>query len=297
MTQPRPLPATETISPRYRDLDAWEPEAILTAMWEGQLAAVAAVQTALPAIAAAVEAALPRLANGGRLVYTGAGTSGRIGVQDGAELPPTFDWPQNRLLLLMAGGDAAFTRSIEGAEDETNPEAAHAIKANDVVIGIAASGSTPFTTAVIKTARANGALTIGVANSPGGALLAAAEHAILVETGPEAIAGSTRMKAGTAQKIVLNLFSSLLMVRMGRVHQGLMVDMQARNDKLRLRAGRMLRHLTGCDEPTAAAALQATGGHVKPAVLIVHGLDQTQAVAILARNDGSLRRALKELAR
>ena len=168
---------------------------------------------------------------------------------------------------------------------------------DDVVLGIAASGSTPFTTAAIRAARAAGALTMGVANSPGGLLLAAAEHAILVETGPEAIAGSTRMKAGTAQKIVLNLFSSLVMVRLGRVHLGLMVDMQARNVKLRARAVRMLRHLTGCDEAAALAALQDTGGHVKPAVLIVRGLDQTRAHALLARNGGNLRRALEELDR
>jgi N-acetylmuramic acid 6-phosphate etherase len=295
------LPATETISPRYRDIDAWEPLAILQAMWEGQLAAVAAIGPALPAIAAAAEAARPRLAAGGRLVYAGAGTSGRIGVQDGAELPPTFDWPQERIVLLMAGGDVAFTRSIENAEDDVAAgEAAvreHAIGADDVVIGIAASGSTPYTTAVVRAAAEAGALTVGVANSPGGTLLGAAEHRILVETAPEAIAGSTRMKAGTAQKIVLNLFSSLVMVRLGRVHEGLMVDMQARNDKLRLRALRMLRHLTGADEAAARAALAATNGHVKPAVLLVHGLDLAEAQSLLARSDSSLRRALKELAR
>ncbi len=294
------LPATEAISPRYQDLDSWPPDAILHAMWEGQLAAVAAIGPALPAIAAAVEAALAPLARGGRLVYAGAGTSGRIGVQDGAELPPTFDWPQARIVLLMAGGDAAFTRSIEGAEDDVaaGEEAAvtHKIGPDDVVIGIAASGSTPYSTAVLRAAAARGATTIAVANSPGGSLLAAAEHKILVETAPEAIAGSTRMKAGTAQKIVLNLFSSLLMVRMGRVHRGLMVDMQARNDKLRLRAVRMLRHLTACSEDQARIALAATAGHVKPAVLIVYGLDFPAASALLERSNGSLRRALQEFA-
>ncbi len=295
MTDQAP-PATETIDPRYRDLDAWPTLSALEAMWEGQAAAVAAVRPALAAIAVAVEAAIPRLAAAGRLVYAGAGTSGRIGVQDGAELPPTFDWPTDRLVLLMAGGDAAFTRSIEGAEDDAAAgEAAvvaHGIGPADVVIGIAASGSTRFTTAVVQAARRRGALTIGVANSPGGTLLATAEHAILAETGAEVIAGSTRMKAGTAQKIVLNLFSSQVMIGLGRVHDGLMVDMQARNVKLRARAVRMLRTLTGRDDAALHAALAAADGRVKTAVLILEGLDRDGAEAVLAAHGGKLRAAL-----
>jgi len=295
------LPATESINPRYRDIDAWDAPIALHAMWEAQMTAAAAVQPALPAIAAAAIAAASRLAGGtGRLVYAGAGTSGRIGVQDGAELPPTFDWPQERLVLLMAGGPAAFTSSIENAEDDREAGAAaiatHAIGAGDVVIGTAASGSTPFTVAVLQAARAQGALTIGLSNSAGGAVLLAAEHPILVETGAEAIAGSTRMKAGTAQKIVLNLLSSQVMIQLGRVHHGLMVDMQAKNEKLRHRALRMLRHLTAVDdEPTLRAALDAAGGRVKPAVLIVHGMDATAAEALLARSAGRLRTALQEI--
>lgn len=298
-----PLPATEAINPRYRDIDAWEPLAALQAMWEAQMAAAAAVQPALPALAAAASAAAARLAHSqGRLVYAGAGTSGRIGVQDGAELPPTFDWPQHRLVLLIAGGDQAFTRSIENAEDNREAGAQaiadHAIGTNDVVVGTAASGSTPYTTAVIAAARARGALTIGLANSPGGTLLAAAEHPILVETGAEAIAGSTRMKAGTAQKIVLNLLSSQIMIQLGRVHLGLMVDMQAKNEKLRHRAVRMLRHLTGePDEARLREALAAADNKVKTAVLIVHGLNRPDAEALLARSQNRLRLALKEIAK
>ena len=296
------LPATETINPRYRDLDAWDPLSALQAMWEGQMAAAAAVQSALPAIAAASVAAAARLAQGGRLAYAGAGTSGRIGVQDGAELPPTFDWPVERLLLLMAGGEGAFTRSIENAEDDRTAGiaavASHEIGPADVVVGLAASGSTPFTDAVLLAARAAGALTIGLSNSAGGTVLAAAEHPILVETGAEVIAGSTRMKAGTAQKIVLNLFSSQLMVQLGRVHLGLMVDMQARNAKLRLRAIRMLRYITGiADEARLRAALAGADGRVKIAVLLVHGLDRISADALLARNHGSLRLTLQEIGR
>ena len=293
------LPATETILARYVDLDAWPAGDMLAAMWEAQLAAVAAVRPALPAIEAACVAAAARLATSGRLVMVGAGTSGRIGAQDGAELPPTFNWPQQRLLLLMAGGDIAFTKSVENAEDNSDAAiaaiAAHAVGRNDVVIGLAASGSTPFTTAAIIAARAAGALTIGMSNSAGGALLTAAEHPILVETGGEVIAGSTRMKAGTAQKVVLNLLSSTVMVLLGHVHRGLMVDMQAKNAKLRLRAVRMLRALTDCDENAATAALTATDGRIKPAVLVVHGLDAAAADAALARHSGVLRRALREM--
>ena len=295
------LPATETILPRYADLDAWPPSDMLAAMWEAQLAAVAAVRPALPAIEAACVDAAARLATSGRLVMVGAGTSGRIGAQDGAELPPTFNWPQERLLLLMAGGDSAFTKSVENAEDDRDAAIAailtHQVGQNDVVIGLAASGSTPFTTAAIIAARAAGALTIGMSNSAGGALLVEAEHAILVETGGEVIAGSTRMKAGTAQKVVLNLLSSTVMVLLGHVHRGLMVDMQAKNAKLRLRAVRMLRALTDCDDDAAAAALTATDGRIKPAVLVVHGLDAQAATQALARHSGVLRRALQEIGR
>ena len=292
------LPATETISARYAELDSWPAGEMLAAMLEAQMAAVAAVRPALPAIEAAVTAAAHRLGERGRLVYVGAGTSGRIGAQDGAELPPTFDWPQERLLLLMAGGDIAFTRSVENAEDDVAAAeaaiAAHAVGPDDVVIGLAASGSTPFTTAAIAAARARGALTIGMSNSAGGKLLEAAEHAVLVETGAEAIAGSTRMKAGTAQKVVLNLVSSTVMVMLGRVHRGLMVDMQAKNAKLRLRAMRMVRALTHAPEDAASAALAESGGWVKLAVLVVHGMSATEGKAALARNGGRLRLALQE---
>ena len=292
------IAATELISPRYRELDAWDTGTALDALWEAQLTAVAAVRAALPAIATAVEAALPLLARGGRIVYAGAGTSGRIGAQDGAELPPTFDWPRDRVVLLIAGGEAALTKSVENAEDDANAAttaiAHHAIGRDDVVLGIAASGTTPFTVAAVREAARRGALTIGIANSPDSALLAAAAHPILVATGAEAIAGSTRMKAGTAQKVILNLFSTMVMVRLGRVHHGLMVDMQATNEKLRGRAVRMLCHLTGHDEAAARTALQRSGGRVKLAVLVLEGLDPAAAEAALQRHGGRLRAALTE---
>jgi len=301
MTEQRSPPATEAVSPRYLDLDAWEPAAILDALWEGQMAAVAAVRPALPALAAAAEAARARLEGGGRLVYAGAGTSGRLAVQDGAELHPTFDWPPERTVLLMAGGEGAFLRAVENAEDDEEAGRA-AIRAEqvggqDVVLGVAASGSTPFTVAAVEAARGAGALTVGIANSPGARLLDVAEHPVLVETGAEAIAGSTRLKAGTAQKVVLNLFSTLLMVRMGRVHRGLMVDMRATNEKLRRRSERMLEALTGRSGEPVRAALAQASGRLKPALLILHGLGLAEAEALLARHGGRLRPALAEIGR
>ena len=257
------LPATETILARYADLDAWPPGDMLAAMWEAQLAAVAAVRPALPAIEAACVAAAARLATAGRLVMVGAGTSGRIGAQDGAELPPTFNWPQERLLLLMAGGDIAFTKSVENAEDDRAAAiaaiAAHDVGRSDVVIGLAASGSTPFTTAAIIAARAAGALTIGMSNSAGGALLVEAEHPILVETGGEVIAGSTRMKAGTAQKLVLNMLSTSVMILLGKVKGNKMVDMQLSNNKLINRGARMVMAETGLGIDEAAILLKEFG--------------------------------------
>jgi N-acetylmuramic acid 6-phosphate etherase len=290
------LPATEAHSARHDNLDAWDVPTILAALWEGQLAAVAALAPALPALGRAVEAAAERLAAGGRLTYAGAGTSGRIAVQDAVELMPTFDWPEDRLVLLMAGGEAALLRSVENAEDRDDLAAAavanHALGPADVLIGVAASGTTKFTVAAVRTARARDALTIAIANSPQTPLLEAAEYPVPIETGAEVIAGSTRMKAGTAQKAALNLFSTAVMVRLGRVYRGQMVDMQARNAKLRARAVRMLRGLTGCSEAAARAALKAADGKVKLAVLIVRGMPPAQADALLARHRGNLRATL-----
>jgi N-acetylmuramic acid 6-phosphate etherase len=292
------LPATEAYSARYDTLDAWDVPTMLAAFWEGQMAAVAALGPALPALGRAVEAAAERLAAGGRLAYAGAGTSGRIAVQDAVELVPTFDWPPDRLVLMMAGGDAALLRSVENAEDRADLAAAavadHALGPDDVLLGVAASGTTPFTVAATRTARARGALTIGIANSAGTALLDAAEFPIAIETGAEAIAGSTRMKAGTAQKAALNLFSSAVMVRLGRVYRGQMVDMQARNAKLRARAVRMLCGLTGCAEADARVALEQAGGKVKLAVLVVRGMGVGEAEALLGRHGGNLRATLAD---
>jgi N-acetylmuramic acid 6-phosphate etherase len=271
---------------------------MIAAMFDEQVAAAAAVRGALGAITAAVEDAVPALQRGGRIIYAGAGTSGRIGVQDGSELPPTFDWPADRVVFAMAGGLDALVRSSEGAEDS---EAAGAqamadakIGPNDVVIGLAASGTTPFTIGVLRASTAAGAVTIAVANNPGAPLFDVARHRILVDTGSEVIAGSTRMKAGTAQKIVLNLFSTATMVKMGRVYRGLMVDMRARNAKLRRRAEAIVGEIVRCPATDAARHLEQAGGDVKTAILIGFGRNRSEAVQLLQRHGGNLRAAINE---
>ena len=288
---------TETLSPRSLGIDTWPPRDVLDAMLEGQLAAVASVRAALPALAAAADGAVPRLARGGRLVYAGAGTSGRLGMQDGVELTPTFDWPADRIVWLIAGGPQALVRAVEGAEDDraaaVDDATAAGVGPDDVLIAVAASGTTPYTIAALEHARAKGALGVAIASNPEAPLLAAAEVPVLLDTGPELVAGSTRMKAGTAQKVALNLLSTLIMIRLGRVHDGHMVDMQATNAKLRVRARRMVMQIAGCGEEAADAALAATGGRVKPAVVVaVTGTDAAGAAAALAAAGGSLRRAL-----
>ncbi len=291
--------STEKISPRYLDLDSWSAAEMIAAMYEGQLAAAASIHGALGAIAAAVEDAVPALQRGGRLVYVGAGTSGRIGVQDGSELTPTYDWPPDRLVFAMAGGLDALVHSSEGAEDDETAGAQAMsdakIEPNDVAIGIAASGTTPFTIGALRACSARGALTIAVGSNPGTPLFEVARHRIVVDTGSEVIAGSTRMNAGTAQKIVLNLFSTAVMVRMGRVYQGLMVDMRARNAKLRRRAVAMVSEIVRCSEADAARYVQAADGEVKTAVLLGFGLTRGESEEMLHRHGSNLRAAVKEL--
>ncbi len=290
--------ATEHFSSRFQDLDTWPSLDILSAFFEGQLSAVAAVRPSLPAIAAAAEAAADRLRRGGRLVYVGAGTSGRIGVLDGTELPPTFSWPDDRLVYVIAGGEGAIMKALEDSEDSVEEGAGGIIKnnirSNDVVIGIAASGKTPFTLAALKEAKSRGAQTIGIANNPEAPILEICSHPILADTGEEVIAGSTRMKAGTAQKIILNLLSSLIMVRLGRVYRGQMIDMRATNAKLRRRSEIMVSQITACDDASAAQAIGQANGNLKVAVLIVLGASAAEAEAMLERNEGNLRSALAE---
>lgn len=289
--------ATEQRSRRYAGLDAWEPAEILDVLIEGQLAAVAAVRAARRSIEPAVLAMEERLRGGnGRLVYVGAGTSGRLAVQDGAELTPTFSWPSDRLVLLIAGGEEALLQAVEGAEDE-GERGAEVVRQQrvgpaDVLIAVSASGATPFTLATLREARRLGALTVGVANNPDTPMLTEADHGIWLDTGPEAIAGSTRLKAGTAQKITLNLLSSLLMIRLGRVYDGLMVDVQPTNKKLVRRSENMLMQLSGKERAEVRAALDRAHGSVKLAVLLLKGCTVEEAHAALDDADGQLRGAL-----
>jgi N-acetylmuramic acid 6-phosphate etherase len=290
---------TEGASPRYFDLDVWAPLDIAEAMIEGQFGAVAAVRAARFALLEAALAAAERLRKAGRLVYVGAGTSGRLAVQDGAELVPTFSWPQERLLLLIAGGRNALLRSVEGAEDAVDQAARlaqqHDIGGDDVVIAVAASGTTPFTLSCLTEAKRRGALTIGVANNRDTPILKEADHAIWLDTGAEPIAGSTRMEAGTAQRITLNVFSSVVMILLGRVYDGLMVDLQAVSQKLVRRSEDILTRLTGSSGEQAREALHRANGNVKLAVLLLHGCDVKQATDLLHRAGGQLRAALAHI--
>lgn len=292
--------STEDVSPRYLDLDVWSTGEQLAALHESQLTAVAALTPVLPALARAVDEAALRLRGGGRLIYVGAGTSARIGVQDGAELLPTFNWPAEQVAFVIAGGDQALLRAVENAEDSAEAGARRIEDLNtgkdDVVIGVAASGTTPFTVSAIKAARARGALTIGIANNAGTPLLASCDHPVAIETGPEAIAGSTRLKAGTAQKVALNLISTAIMLRLNRVYRGMMVDMRSTNQKLRQRSEQMVARIAECRSQIASDALAAAGGDIKTAALIAKGLGLAAATDLIRRHDGNLRAAMAELA-
>lgn len=287
---------TETIDPRFEGLDGWPLPQAMEAIWDGQLAAISAIKPALPAITAATQAAADMLKRGGRLIYAGAGTSGRIAAQDAAELTPTFDWPAARAVILLAGGSQALLASVEGAEDDRKDAIARlqqqGLSQNDVAIGIAASGRTPFTVAAIQYAAECGALTIGIANNPGTPLLSASRHPILVETGSELIAGSTRMKAGTAQKAVLNLISTGIMLRLGKVYRGMMVNMQIANEKLQSRAIEIIMRITDCQRAVAVDALDKSGHDLKLAILLAFGAERGMAEKALAAHDGNLRHAI-----
>jgi N-acetylmuramic acid 6-phosphate etherase len=279
---------TERASPRYSDIDLWEPGDILDALIEGQMAAVAAVRPVLGAIDRAAAAIEPRLRQGGRLIYAGAGTSGRLAVQDGAELIPTFNWAREQLLLLMAGGEEALLRATEGAEDEvehaTKLVQYHRIGPVDALIAVTASGTTPFTLSCLRRAKERGALTIGIANNQSAPLLQEADHPIFLDTGAEPIAGSTRMKAGTAQRVALNLLSTLTMIRL--------VDMQAINTKLVSRSESILSKISGRTGEEVRDALQEADQSIKIAMLLLQGCSKEQAHALLKQAGGNLRAAL-----
>ena len=290
---------TEAANPATRDLD------LLPVLEQARLMNAEdhrvpdAVAAALPAIANAVTRIAEALGRGGRLFYVGAGTSGRIAALDAAECPPTFGTDAETVQAVLAGGPRAMVESVEGAEDDAAAGGremdVRGVSPADVVIGIAASGETPFTVAAVRRARERGAWTAAVACNAGSSLEAACDLAIIPVVGPEVVAGSTRLKAGTAQKLVLNMLSTLAMVRLGKVYGNLMVDLRATNAKLHARAARIVAAAASAGEEQAAAALGRAGGRAPVAIVMLRlGLDPGAAAERLERAGGSLRRALGE---
>jgi len=288
---------TEAINDRTRDLDLRSLLDQARVMNEEDRRVPAAVEAVLPQIADAVVRIAEALRRGGRLIYVGAGTSGRLAVLDAAECPPTFGTPPDLVQAVLAGEAQAVTEAVEGAEDDEAAGAramdARGAGPDDVVVGIAASGRTPFVIAAVRRARARGATTIAVACTPSSPLEAACHLGIVPLVGPEVIAGSTRLKAGTAQKLVLNMLSTLAMVQLGKVYGNLMVDLTATNAKLRRRAVRIVAAAAGVAEPDAVEALARAGGRAPVAIVMLRArLDPEAAAERLVRARGSVRRAL-----
>ncbi|MGW7004997.1 N-acetylmuramic acid 6-phosphate etherase [Streptomyces sp. NPDC054933] len=289
---------TEAFRPELSDIDQL-PTMDIARIMNGEDATVAtAVAAQLPRITAAIDGTAERMARGGRLVYAGAGTAGRLGVLDASECPPTFNTRPGEVIGLIAGGPEAMLTAVEGAEDSGKLAVedldALDIGADDTVVGVSASGRTPYAITAVEHARARGALTIGLSCNADSPLAAAAEHGIEVVVGPELLTGSTRLKAGTAQKLVLNMISTITMIRLGKTYGNLMVDVRSSNEKLRARARRIVALATGAADPEIEAALAATDGEVKHAILaILGGVDATTAERLLARHGGQLRAALQ----
>ena len=289
---------TEGWREEWRDIDT-RPTLDLVRLMNAEDARVpAAVEAAAPALAAAIDGIVERLAAGGRLVYVGAGTAGRIGVLDASECGPTFNTAPGQVVGVIAGGTGAVSEASESAEDDAAAGAADlaqlAVGAGDAVVAVSASGRTPYALGALGHARATGALTVAVACNPGSPLAAAADHAIEVVVGPEVVSGSTRLKAGTAQKLVLNTISTVSMVRLGKTFGNLMVDVRASNEKLRARAQRIVELATGCTPTEAAEAISVADGEVRTAIVVLlTGVDVTAARAALARAGGRVRAAVE----
>jgi len=301
MKSKRTLPTTEKRNPRSRNIDRLDTLAIVRLInGEDQLVAPA-VASQCRRIAAAVDMIVARLRRGGRLFYVGAGTSGRLGVLDAAECPPTFGVAPTLVQGIIAGGRRALVRAVEGAEDDASDGARQItrrrIDSGDVVVGIAACGLTPFVRAALSRAQELGAGTIFITCSAENLNDTPAEILINPVVGPEVVTGSTRMKAGTATKLVLNTLTTTAMIRLGKVHGNLMVDLRATNNKLRDRSIRIVMELTGLARPAALRLLTRAGGRVKPAVVMYfRGVSLHRAVTILRRCDESLREAIREKA-
>ncbi|MGC2621062.1 MAG: N-acetylmuramic acid 6-phosphate etherase [Acidobacteriaceae bacterium] len=289
---------TELQNPASERLDELSTEQMLEVIHAADGEAVAAVHRELPHVAAAIDAVAARMEKGGRLFYLGAGTSGRLGVLDASECPPTYNTPPDLVQGLIAGGEIAVRRSVERAEDQPAQAVLdleeHGFRAKDALVGIAASGRTPYVLGGIEHGRRLGALTIALTCVPGSPIEMAAEIAITPNTGPEVITGSTRMKAGTATKLILNMLSTGVMVRLGYVYGNLMVNVQPTNSKLADRAARIIATISGIDA-AAAAQLLTQAGSVKTAIVMHRlGLCRSQAEARLSANGGRLKDALSQ---
>ncbi|MFJ3245336.1 N-acetylmuramic acid 6-phosphate etherase [Streptomyces sp. NPDC086782] len=292
---------TEAFRPELAEIDRLPTLEIARLMNAEDTTVPTAVAERLPQIAAAIDAVAERMARGGRLVYVGAGTAGRLGVLDASECPPTFNTRPSQVVGVIAGGPQAMVTSVEGAED-SKELAAEALDAlglmpDDTVVGVSASGRTPYAIGAVEHARALGALTVGLSCNANSALAAAAEHGIEVVVGPELLTGSTRLKAGTAQKLVLNMLSTITMIRLGKTYGNLMVDVRASNDKLRARSRRIVALATGAPDDEIERALAAADGEVKTAILtLLADLDGPTATRLLEQSDGHLRAALERAA-
>ncbi|MGW1761188.1 N-acetylmuramic acid 6-phosphate etherase [Streptomyces mirabilis] len=288
---------TEAFRPELSQIDRLSTLEIAKIMNAEDATVPTAVATQLPRIAAAIDAVAERMSRGGRLIYAGAGTAGRLGVLDASECPPTFNTGPSEVVGLIAGGPSAMVTSVEGAEDSKELAEADlkelSLTPDDTVVGVSASGRTPYAVGAVEHARARGALTIGLSCNAHSALAAAAEHGIEIVVGPELLTGSTRLKAGTAQKLVLNMLSTITMIRLGKTYGNLMVDVRASNEKLRARSRRIVALATGASDEEIEQALAATDGEVKNAILtILGGVDGPTAARLLEESDGHLRAAL-----
>ena len=293
--------STEARNPATRQLDTMDVPQILAAMNEQDATVAARVADALPAVARAVELVVAALQEGGRLIYLGAGTSGRLGVLDAVECPPTFDTDPGRVVGLIAGGEAAVRLAVEGAEDDTALAAADLagldLGPSDVVVGLSASGRTPYVVAGLTAARERGAATVAVSCNRDAAVSAVADVAVEVDTGPEVLTGSTRLKAGTATKMVCNMISTAAMVRLGTVYENLMIDMRPTNRKLAGRAVRIVAEATGRPVDAARPVLEQAGGDTRTAIVaLLAGTDVEAAAVAVQAAGGSVRDALVRLA-
>jgi N-acetylmuramic acid 6-phosphate etherase len=297
--RPLHLLTTEQLNPRTMEMDLLPIEAALERINDEDALVAPAVRAQIPAIARGVELVERALRRGGRLLYVGAGTSGRLGCLDAAEIPPTFGLPPDRIVGIIAGGDQALRHSVEGAEDSPDAGVAAMRDAGvgpaDVVCGIAASGRTPYVLGALREARSRGAATIAVTTNSPSELDTLADVLVAPVVGPEPVSGSTRMKSGTAQKLVLNMLTTMAMVRLGKTYGNLMVDVRPTNEKLVERARRLIREVTGVGPEEAAGMLDAAGGETKTAILMaLTGEDAAVCRRRLEAAGGVLRRALGE---